>query len=884
MNRSPDDARRLLAAYDDCMAVDGAAREARIARHEREDPGIATRLRSMLAVDAGPAVTDAFGIESVVGELVAAATGAAAEGSRQAGPFTLLRLLGRGGMGEVWLAERDHDGFRQQVALKRLRSGRDSEDLRRRFVQERRILAELSHPGIARFIDGGIDDAGAPWYAMEYVQGVPITEHAAARGLDARARVALLAEVAEAVAYAQNHLVVHRDLKPSNILIDAEGRPRLLDFGIAKLLDAAAAGEGETAAGLRAMTPDYAAPEQILGAPVSAATDVYALGVVLYQLLTGDLPHTRGAASLESLVDAVRTEVPERPSARLRRVGAGGSGTGGAASRTLRTLRGDLDTIALMALRREPERRYASAADFARDLRRWLDGRPIAAQADTTGYRMRKFVARHRLAVGSASAVLLALIAGFGTALWQASVARSEAARAQQQAEVARKAQADAEAINQFFGRMLVDARAQDQGAGAALTVKDWVLAAVPRLDEALKDAPAARATLRRELGAALHQLGASARAREVLETAVAENAAAYGDSLQTAVATTLLGSALYAVGEPAESRRRAEAAIVMLDGLPSTNDVRLDRIQARTTLLRIHSLGGDHAMALTLAERNLEERAALFGADDPRLAVDYNNLASSYNRLGRLAEAETAQRKSLALLERNPERPVARIAFVHTNLCMLAVQRARYADAEASCQAARARYTESLGPDSIEIASVDSSRAHVAFAAGDSDAARALLDDAEPRLVAAQRKVDVLLVATVRMRLAVRDADWKRVEAEGERLRSMLPPPTADAVADERLLADAFTSLARGMRSGHDGAVTEARRIAASMLERPQVVAYYRATAALAGSLAAAAEGDRSAAQGFREAAVAALAENMPREEAVALWARWLPVEQAPR
>jgi len=233
------------------------------------------------------------------------------------------------------------------------------------------------------------------------------------------------------VAYAQNRLVVHRDLKPSNILVDAQGRVRLLDFGIAKLLDEAPDATA-TATGLRAMSAAYAAPEQILDAPVSAATDVYALGVVLYELLTGVLPQERASATLETLAERVRHEETERPSARLRGDATSTTTLGAdTAQRFARQVAGELDTIVLAALRREPERRYPSAAALADDLRRWLDGRPVAAQPDTAGYRARKFVSRHRFAVGSASAVLLALVAGFGTALWQANLAREEAMRAQ---------------------------------------------------------------------------------------------------------------------------------------------------------------------------------------------------------------------------------------------------------------------------------------------------------------------------------------------------------------------------------------------------------------------------------------------------------------------
>jgi serine/threonine-protein kinase len=449
---------RLLSLFDELVALDAASRAQRLSALRAGDAVLADALSAMLAADdAQDGVLDRgmAAMAATIAESLSAPEGLPASAAgRRVGPFTLERLLGRGGMGEVWLASRDEGGFRQQVALKLLRRGMESEDLRRRFVRERRILAELSHPGIARFIDGGVGEDGAPWYAMEYVDGVPVTEDARTRGLDVRARIERVAAVAEAVAFAQNRLVVHRDLKPSNILVDERGHVRLLDFGIAKLLDEAP-DAGATATGVRAMSPAYAAPEQILDQPVSAATDVYSLGVVLYELLTGMLPHERADATLETLAERVRNEAPERPSARLRRADAtttttlGGDAT--TAQRFARVVSGELDTIVLTALRREPERRYASAAAFADDLRRWLDGRPVAAQPDTASYRVRKFVSRHRLAVGSASAVLLALVAGFGTALWQASVARREAARAEAQTVRARAEATKATAIKDFL-------------------------------------------------------------------------------------------------------------------------------------------------------------------------------------------------------------------------------------------------------------------------------------------------------------------------------------------------------------------------------------------------------------------------------------------------
>jgi eukaryotic-like serine/threonine-protein kinase len=371
------------------------------------DPTIAALVKDMLRADAASSGVLDHGVKVLATELVgaeeAAAIGTLKSGD-QIGAFVVQRLLGRGGMGEVWLAERkrekDSDSFVQQVALKLLKRGMDSEAISARFVQERKILAELNHPHFARFIDGGISQDGRLYFAMEYVDGVNLREHAIAKNLTVRERVRLLAEVAEAVAYAQNHLVVHRDLKPSNILVDATGAVRVLDFGIAKLLGERAPNDTQT--GMHALSPAYAAPEKVLGGSISTATDVYALGVILFELVTGTLPYDRQPVSSEALLAQVNSEHMPVPSQTLRRSTSDGEVSNLSNARALREVSGDLDTIILTALKREPARRYASAAALADDLRRWLDGSPSAAQADSRTYCLKKFIARNRLMVGSA--------------------------------------------------------------------------------------------------------------------------------------------------------------------------------------------------------------------------------------------------------------------------------------------------------------------------------------------------------------------------------------------------------------------------------------------------------------------------------------------------
>jgi serine/threonine protein kinase/tetratricopeptide (TPR) repeat protein/TolB-like protein len=344
---------------------------------------------------------------------------------RRLGAYRLVRPLGRGGMGAVYLAERDDGAYTQQVAIKLVKRGMDTDQVLARFRAERQILASLDHPNIARLLDGGTTEDGLPYFAMEFIEGQPIDTFAEARGLDVEDRLRLFLEVCDAVAYAHGRGVIHRDIKPLNTLVTPAGVPKLLDFGIAKVLQDAP-DETATITGLRLLTPDYASPEQIEGRRATVASDVYSLGVVLFELLTGRWPYGPVSRSPGEIAAAVRTTEPDRPSAvvtqsadqvKVRRAipGTGPRTSGEAGSRQLsRRLRGDLDTIVLTTLRKEPGRRYASVAALTDDLRRHLEGRPIGARADHSGYRVGKFMRRHRTVLLTTSAVAV-LAAGLTT-------------------------------------------------------------------------------------------------------------------------------------------------------------------------------------------------------------------------------------------------------------------------------------------------------------------------------------------------------------------------------------------------------------------------------------------------------------------------------------
>ena len=334
----------------------------------------------------------------------------------------------------VYLAARADEAFEKQVAIKIVERGLDTQEVTQRFQSERQILARLDHPNITRILDGGTTEEGLPFLVMDYVEGEPIDRYCDAHGLDVSARLKLFQGVCAAVQYAHQNLIIHRDIKPGNVLVTVDGVPRLLDFGIAKLVSAEAQADEATRTVLRRLTPEYASPEQVRGEVLTTASDVYSLGVLLYRLLTGESPYRGRASSATLLERAICEEQPERPSVAAARAGAGGSPAGeGMPEKRRRRLQGDLDNIVLMALRKEPQRRYASVEQFSQDVGRHLANLPVIARPDTAAYRTAKFIRRHRTGVAATAAIVVLLVAGIVGTSWQARVARTERARAQQQ-------------------------------------------------------------------------------------------------------------------------------------------------------------------------------------------------------------------------------------------------------------------------------------------------------------------------------------------------------------------------------------------------------------------------------------------------------------------
>lgn len=419
---------RVRALFDAALALPPAQREAHV-RASGADAAVQAEVLSLLAYSTGGAAHDSGFLAQPAdwpGEAAPDAGARAGQTGLRLGPWTLCELLGSGGMGEVWRAQRADGAYEGEAAVKLLKRGMDSAAVLQRFAQERQALARLDHPHIARLFDAGLSPQGLPYFVMECVRGQPLDQ--ACAGLPLEQRLALFLQLADAVAYAHRHLLVHRDLKPGNVLVNAEGQVKLLDFGIAKALDPLEdpGAPEQTLGGQRPFTPSYASPEQIRGEPVSTATDVYSLGVLLYQLLTGQRPYGRSASTPAEIARAVLDEAPTRPSSldAMRPDDPWWLAT-------RQRLQGELDNILLKTLQKAPAGRYASVEALAADVRAFLDGRPVSAHPPSRLYLTAKFVRRHRLPVSLAALALLSLIGGLGTAAWQAH----EAAQARDTAQ-----------------------------------------------------------------------------------------------------------------------------------------------------------------------------------------------------------------------------------------------------------------------------------------------------------------------------------------------------------------------------------------------------------------------------------------------------------------
>jgi tetratricopeptide (TPR) repeat protein/tRNA A-37 threonylcarbamoyl transferase component Bud32 len=635
--------------------------------------------------------------------------GAAARPLGRVGPYRLLGLVGRGGMGDVYRAVRDDDHFKKIVAVKLVRPDIAGELEEDRLRAERQILACLEHPGIARLLDGGSTQDGRPFLVMEYVDGTRLDAYAQAHGLDTRARVALFRTVCAAVQHAHQNLVVHRDLKPANILVTAEGVPKLLDFGVAKLLDPTLGGESTTTA-FPAMTPAYASPEQVRGEPITTATDVYSLGAVLYELITGVRAHRLGGASLQA---AICEQVPERPSAAHR---TAHPTTGRRRFRRL-AWDSDLDAIVLKALRKEPARRYPTVDAFSDDLRRYLEGLPVTAAKGTLVYRARRFVRRNRLAVGLATAVL---------ALAGAYVVND----AMQAKRVARERDR-AERVTAF----LVDLfRVSDPGEarGNSVTAREMLDKGAAKIETELKEEPEARGALLETLGRVYVSLGLYAKAAALHERSLETRRQVLGPQhLDVSQSLNSLGNALFFKGDLPGAEARYREALAMRRALLGEEHVLVaDSLMNVGMAVRSRTL--DVAAAEALHREALAIKRRLLRPDDPSLALSLTHLAFNVRDRGDDHQAEELHREALAIRRKafgagvHPD-----IANSLNNLGTTLYRRGDYVEAERLHSECLAMKRELYGEGHHTLASTLGNLALAARARGEYRSAAALLREA---------------------------------------------------------------------------------------------------------------------------------------------------------
>ena len=434
---TPERWEQVSEALDKALHFSPEQRQDYLAEIAPSDPELYRELESLLAShrEAGAEFLNTPALQTTQGDVEPGQPRTLL--GRRLGAYQIVELIGTGGMGEVYRAFRADDQYRKQVALKVVRGGRDSAFVFRRFKNERQILATLDHPNIAHLLDGGATEEGAPYFVMELIQGESIDQYCGHRKLSTIGRLKLFLQVCSAVQFAHQRLIIHRDLKPGNILVTADGVPKLLDFGIAKILDPSVANDGfePTLTQFRALTPSYASPEQIKGEPITTASDVYSLGVVLYELLTGHHPYQVPGGAAEKVARAACEVEPKRPSSVVREAGrsenehnrgtaiASSAPTARDADKLRKGLRGDLDNVVLMALRKEPQRRYSSVEQFAQDIQRHLENLPVIARKDSARYRASKFVTRHKAGVAVTAGAAVIVLAALLVTLYEARIA-----------------------------------------------------------------------------------------------------------------------------------------------------------------------------------------------------------------------------------------------------------------------------------------------------------------------------------------------------------------------------------------------------------------------------------------------------------------------------
>jgi serine/threonine-protein kinase len=616
---------QLAECFDQALELDAEGRRALL--DSLGDEALRTTLQRMLAADMAAGPLDTQGRSAVHAHLERALDeldGDADMVGRRIGAWRVERLLGRGSMGRVYLAARDDGEFEQSVALKMLGTAGIDDLARRRFLEERRVLAKLSHPNIARLYDGGLGPGGEPWYAMEYIDGATLVEACDARRLSVAARLDLFCKVCDAVDYAHRHLVIHRDIKPGNILVDAASEPKLLDFGIAKLLEKPG---GNTCGGTRVMTPEYAAPEQLRGEPVGIAADIYALGVVLFELLTGQRPFPDPLAAREP-PSAVRACAPSSQDIQAR------AAVRGVTPKALRRqLHGDLERILRTVLDPDPSRRYASAAALSADLRRHLRGRPISVRHDR-GYRIGKFLRRHRVGTTAAGMALLALVAALAFSLVEMRHARIQARTAQ--------------AVSDFMVNVFASAD-PDLHPGTPPNARELLDAGAQRLSQRFSDNPGITEALSQALARSYAGIGEHGKALRFASQALQAAIRAHGaDSKQAIAARTDYAEMLHAADKEHEAIRQA-GQVLALTG----DDASRESVRAHLVIATASQILDDTARAAKEAHHALTLAGKLPGNTDLLKGEAWNQLARADLAQGGMQAAQPALRNVVALFTR---------------------------------------------------------------------------------------------------------------------------------------------------------------------------------------------------------------------------------------
>ncbi|WP_428266532.1 tetratricopeptide repeat protein [Haliangium sp.] len=759
---------RVEEVVDAVLELDPAQRQAYLAEHCGDDETLLREVEALLAADAGagtflerPAVAGE-GLRGVASSGVEGAAGQdpdCAVPSGPVGPYRITRTLGVGGMGSVYLARRSDDEFDREVAIKILRPDLNRRSLVRRFRDERQILANLDHPNIAKLYEGGTTDDGRPYLVMEYIAGLPIDRYADERGLSIRDRVALFRDVCDAVHHAHQALIVHLDIKPSNVLVTEAGEAKLLDFGIAKLLDpeqVARPGEA-TQTGLRPLTPAYASPEQLAGMALTTASDVYSLGVMLYKLLTGRLPRPgRGHGPGEAWPGSDPDVLP-RPSHVV-----GGDG----AERSLRRqLRGDLDSIVLRALRPEPGRRYRSAEQLSTDLQCYLDGRPVEARKGTLSYRAGKLLRRHKFA-GAVASLILALIVGF------AVTTAVQAARLEEQRRRAEWERENTEQVLAFL-TALFNVADPFEGGGRTATATEILEEGVRRLDQGLEARPPVQAKLRDTLGTIYLNLGEYGRAETLLDEAVAQRGAWYGeDSLPVAQSLVKLASVHLFRGEFEQAEIHSRRALRIREA--RLQPPHMDLAESLHTLASVYYFQARLEPARDLYERAIAiaEQAATTTDEHIDVGTIMGALGGIYIRLGNYERAEELQLAAIQRFEAHRTGESLDLAFAWNDLAWLYIETEKYDQAEPLLVRAAEVAERLLGSQHPHLGRITRNRAKLALARGDLERAEqhylralAIFEDVHP-----PEHADVC--QTVLALLDIRARLDRRADAEALRAR----------------------------------------------------------------------------------------------------------------